>query len=245
MKKSILPLMLLAVCFYNQSQAQTTFEIIPMGGYTFPDQINFYNNYGRIEGTVNYGGSMQLNVSRGFGIEFMYNRLEPNTGLYQYDYSNQNAISQQKAVFNYIMAGPVSSIGFGRSVRWFFGAELGAAVIDPRPIDYTSNTKFAWGAETGVNLYLAPGIGIRMKGQLLSVVGSSNGGYYFGDFGGPGVYAYSATAIYQFGISAGLIIGLGNVLPQPHPKVIIHKRYPQPQAQPKYYYQPNPYYYKY
>ena len=84
-----------------------------------------------------------------------------------------------------------------------------------------------------------------MKGQLLSVVGSSNGGYYFGDFGGPGVYAYSATAIYQFGISAGLIIGLGNVLPQPHPKVIIHKRYPQPQAQPKYYYQPNPYYYKY
>ena len=132
------------------TQAQTSFEIIPTGGYTFPDQLNFYNSYGRIEGALNWGGSMQFNVNRNFGIELQYTRIDAQSGIYKAGYPSQQPISQQNVGINYIMAGPVQSFGFpGSPIHFFFGGLLGAAVFSPGPNDYSTNTKFAWGLETG------------------------------------------------------------------------------------------------
>lgn len=223
----------------SSSFAQTSVELIPSAGYTFADHVNFYNRYGRIEGAPNWGGSLMFNVNRGFGIELMYNRIDAKSAIY--NYGSQTPVEQNNVSINYIMAGPVQSFNMFGSVHPFIGGLLGAAIFSPSPNDYSSNTKFAWGAKLGANIYVSPRLGIRLQGQLLSPVDGGNGGYYFGNFGnGSNVSSYSS--IYQFGFSAGLIVGLGRILPKPKPRVIIH-RPPPPR---RYYYSPyppRPYYY--
>jgi len=187
--------------------AQTTFELIPTAGYTFPSQTNFAKNYGRIEESLNLGGSIMINPSRGFGIELMYNRVDAKTGLY--NYGEQSPTAQGNVVINYMMAGPV--ISAGGMVRPFIGALAGGAIFSPGPIDNSNNIKFAWGGEAGASIYAGPRFGIRLKAQVLSVVQGNSGGYYFGNFGS-GAVSSTYSAIYQFGFSAGLIIGLGEVL---------------------------------
>ncbi|HEX4850565.1 MAG TPA: hypothetical protein VFV08_07160, partial [Puia sp.] len=206
----------------------------------FPDQVNFSNTYGRIEGAPTYGGSLMFNATRSFGVELMYNRVEANSGIYTY--GTQSPISQNKVVINYAMAGPVVSLFASGSVHPFFGALLGAGIFSPMPNDNTSNVKFAWGGQVGANIYVAPQLGIRLKAQVLSPVESASGGFYFGDFGyGTSVSTYSA--IYQFGFSAGLIIGLGKILPKPRPKPVYHTQQPSMPPPPQrrvYYYSPYP-----
>jgi len=213
--------------------AQTSIELIPSGGYTFPDQVNFYDTYGRIEGVANWGGSLQFNVNRNFGIELMYNRMDAKSGLYRYSNTTQAPISQQQLGINYIMAGPVQSFGFpGSPVHLFFGGMLGAAIFSPSPTDYSSNTKFAWGLQGGTNGSVSPRFGIRLKAQLLSPVDGAGGSFYFGNVGyGAGVSTYSS--VYQFGFSAGLIIGMGRILPTPRPRPAVQYHRPPP---PRYYY---------
>jgi len=216
-------------------KAQTSIEIIPSAGYTFPDQVNFYNYYGRIEGAANWGGSLMFNVNQNFGIELMYQRIDASSGLYDYG-GSYHPFQRSDVGINYFMGGPVQSINTVGPVHPFIGVLLGAAVFNPGPDDYSSNTKFAWGAQAGTNIYVSPRIGIRLKAQLLSPVEGGSGGFYFGSFGsGVGYSTYSY--IYQFGFSGGLIIGIGNILPAPRPHPAIHHR---PPPRRYYYYSPYP-----
>jgi hypothetical protein len=66
MKRTFLPFVFLLL-IAGRPFAQTSVELIPAGGYTFADQVNFYYNYGRIEGAA-MGGSLQFNVNSNFGL---------------------------------------------------------------------------------------------------------------------------------------------------------------------------------
>jgi hypothetical protein len=235
MKKLFL-VSLASVFFAFHSFAQTSLELIPTGGYTFQDRVNFYNTFGRLDEGINWGGSLLFNVNNRFGVELLYNHMDTKTGIY--NYGVQTPVSQQNVGIDYIMAGPVPSIYIpGSAIHPFLGILLGAAVFNPGPNDYSSNTKFAWGAELGTNIYVSPRLGIRLKAQLLSPVEGADGALYFGNFGG-GVSYSGYSEIYQFSLNAGLIIGLGRVLPKPRPRVFIHR----PPPGPRYYYNyPPPY----
>jgi len=236
MKKTALLSLFTFVCIFH-TMAQTSFELVPTGGYTFPDQVNFYNAYGRIESSLNWGGSLIFNASRHFGIEMMYNRIDASSGIY--NYGSQSLLQKQDVSINYIMAGPVQNITFPESsLQLFFGGLLGAAIFSPNPVDNTNNTKFAWGVNMGTNVYVSPRLGIKLKAQLLSPVQGASGGYYFGNFGGAAA-TYGYTAIYQFGLNAGLIIGLGSEFSKPGTRVIhsshhYYRSYPPPPS--SYYY---------
>ena len=222
MKKVSLAVLTLFFAFHLS--AQTNFEFIPTGGYTFQDRVNFYNNYGRIDEGLNWGGSLLFNVNQRFGIEVLYDHMDTKSGLF--NYGSQTPTSQQDVGINYILAGPVSSIYIpGSSIHPFFGAMLGAAVFTPGASNNSGNTQFAWGAELGTNIYISPRFGLRLKAQLLSSVGGENGGYYSGSYGS-NIYSYSD--IYQFSLNAGLIIGLGKILAKPRPPVIIRRPPPPP-----------------
>jgi Lipid A 3-O-deacylase (PagL) len=176
-----------------------------------------------------------FNVNQRFGLELMYDHMDTKSGLF--NYGSQTPTSQQDVGINYILAGPVSSIYIpGSTVHPFFGAMLGAAVFTPGTSTYSNNTQFAYGAELGANIYVSPRFGLRLKAQLLSSVGGSYGGY--NNYGGPGngsdVYNYSA--IYQFSLNAGIIIGLGKILSKPRPPVM----YRRPPPGPYYRYSPYP-----
>lgn len=198
--------------------SQTTVEIIPTAGYTFADRTDFYNTYGRIDGGLNLGGSIKFNVNRSFGIELLYSHMNTQSGLYQYGYDGGKLAGGNLAL-DYMMAGFVQSFSIPNStVRPFIGVLLGAAVLTPEG-NYDNETKFAMGFQLGTNIYCSPRVGIQLKAQLLSPVDGAGGSFYFSNYGsGAGIDTYSS--IYQFGLNAGLIIGLGRVLPAqtPHPR---------------------------
>ncbi|MDR3716891.1 MAG: outer membrane beta-barrel protein [Puia sp.] len=222
----------------TKSEAQTSIELIPSAGYTFASRTDFYNSYGRTGGAFNFGGSVQFNVSRGFGVELMYNHMNTNTGLYQYGY-NGTKLAGGDLALDYYMLGLVQSFTIPNStVRPFIGLLLGAANYTPGGDNYSDETKFAWGLELGTNVYITDRIGLRLKAQLLSPVDAAGDGYYYNNYGSASNQA-NYPGIYQFSLSGGLIIGLGRVLPRQTPR-------PNYRPRPRYYYRypppPPPYY---
>jgi len=238
--KKTLWLTLIFSGFLLRGLAQTSIEFIPAAGYTFPDKIRFDNTYGRLGDAVNFGGSVQFNFSPRFGLELMYNRVDATAKMF--DYGNQpsnNPYYQTRAGINYIMAGPVMSARVpGSPVHLFFGPLVGAGIYTPGPEDGSSNVGFAWGVQTGTNIYFTPRLGLRLSARLLTATSSNQGsGYFLGRFGDEnnGGY-YNNPAIYQFGLSAGLIIGLGSPLHRSHRPARQYRRMPAPPPAPRRYY---------
>lgn len=212
----ILPLIFLAS---TQLFAQTAVEFVPTAGYTFGYRTDYdYNTYNRIADGLNLGGSINFNVTRNFGFEVLYSHMNTTAGWYTYD---PHTVQQQNdLMFDYIMAGPVISGTIpNTTVRPFFGALLGAAIMTPDANSgYSQDTKFAVGLQLGMNIYCTPRFGFQIKGQLLSPVDAAGSGIFVSNYGvGGGLDTYSS--FYQFSLNAGVIIGLGRVLPsqQYHP----------------------------
>jgi hypothetical protein len=232
--RKILILLPLAVLLAMHSFAQTQVELIPAAGYTFPSRTDFYDSYGRVNGGLNFGGSLKFNLNRNFGLELMYNRMNTQSGLYQYGYGGDK-LAGGDLTLDYFMLGGVESFGNGQ-VRPFIGAFLGAAVLTPGTDpsnNYSNDTKFAMGFQLGTNIYVSPRVGLQLKAQMLSPVDGSGGGFYFSNYGaGASIDGYSS--VYQFSLNAGLIIGLGQILPEQ----VYHRRTYRP-ARPR----PYRYYY--
>jgi hypothetical protein len=228
----ILPL---AILLALHSFAQTQVEFIPNAGYTFPSRSDFYDTYGRINGGLNLGGSLKFNLNRSFGIELLYNHMDTKSGLYQYGYGDKLAGGDLH--LNYYMIGVVESFGIPNStVRPFIGGFLGAATLSPGTNpdnNYSVDTKFAMGLQLGTNIYVSPRVGLQLKAQLLSPIDGAGGGFYASNYGG-GADISGYSGIYQFSLNAGLIIGLGQVLPEQ----VFHRSY-RPRARPR----PYRYYY--
>ncbi|MBS1935875.1 MAG: hypothetical protein JST96_17885 [Bacteroidetes bacterium] len=214
--------------------AQTYVELVPMGGYTFADRINYYNAYAKIDGAANIGGSMIFNVNRLFGLELMYQHMNTTSGTYQYGYPTDQ-LSKGNLAMDYIMFGPVQTFNIpGSPVRPFIGAMLGASILSPGVDGYSNDTKFAWGAQIGTNIYFNPWIGLRLKAQLLAPVDGSGAGFYAGE-GGGNITTSGYSGIYQFNLNAGLVIGLGRVLPELRPRPRVYH------SRPRYRYRYAPY----
>jgi hypothetical protein len=233
MKKSVL-LPIFMICMIGCSFGQSSVEFIPTGGYTFADQLNFTSTFGRITEGFNYGGSFQFNFNRHFGIGLMYNRMDVDANIYNYGAVPGNLpLYHTNGSINYIMAGPVTTFPLpGSNASLFMGANLGAAIFSPTYNSFSSNAAFAYGFEAGSNIYLNPRVGIRLSARLLGTAPTSSG-YYFGSWGDPNGYYYGNPGILQFSFNAGLIIGLGQILPEYHRPQRAHRAPPPPR---RYYY---------
>ncbi len=110
-------------------------EFIPQLGYTFADQLNFGNTFGRVEADYNFGGAFQFNFNRHFGFEIMYNGMQVPAKLYDYGaLPGDKPNYQTTAGINYIMAGPVSVFPLPESrSSLFFGADLVLLYLPPIP----------------------------------------------------------------------------------------------------------------
>jgi len=213
----------------SMSFAQAYFEIMPSGGYTFSDRVSDGNTYGKIDGNFNIGGSLMFNVNRRVGFEMMYNHLGTTSG--EYYYGQQNQISQGNLAMDNIMFGPVGTFDVpGSPVRPFIGGLMGATIFTPGVTGYSNDTRFTVGAEFGTNVYFNPWFGLRFKAQLLAPLDGSGQGFYVGDHSSGGT---ASTGVLQFSLNAGLVIGLGRVMPESR-----HRPHPAP-PRPRYrYYSP-------
>jgi hypothetical protein len=222
----LLPIILLAA----RGFAQTSVEFVPQAGYTFADRQDFYNSYGRIAGGLNLGGAVNFNINRDFGIELLYNHQATNSGLYAYGFDGGGNLTFANLHMDYIMAGPVGSFNIPNStVRPFVGFLLGAAIMTPEANSgYSQTTNFAAGFQLGTNIYFTPRVGLQLKAQLLSPV-NSIGNTFFNYTSAAGPDPNYNASIYQFSLSAGLIIGIGRVLPakvyRPRPRRRIYRYY--------------------
>jgi hypothetical protein len=203
--------------------AQTSVELIPQVGYSFPERNDFYSTYGRIEGGLNLGGAINFNINRNVGIEVLYNHTSSTSGVYYYGYDGGYQINGGHLSQDFIMAGPVFSGNIPNStVRPFLGVLLGADIMTPAP-GWQSNSYFAAGFQFGTNIYISPRVGIQLKAQFLSPVGSAGGAFYYNNYYNGGIDPNQST--YQFTLGGGLIIGLGRVLPNPR---VAYYRRPRP-----------------
>jgi len=198
------------------SFAQTSVELVPQVGYSFPARNDFYNDYGRIAGGLNLGGAVNFNFTRSVGIEVLYNHVSSSSGVYNYGYDGGSQLVGGNLKQDFIMAGPVFSGTIPNStVRPFLGILLGADIMTPGAnTGYSSNTNFAMGFQVGTNIYISPRVGIQLKAQLLSPVSAAGGAYYYANYAGGGINPNQST--YQFTLGGGVIIGLGRVLPAEH-----------------------------
>jgi hypothetical protein len=215
-KIAIILSVVLVVLSAGRTLAQTSVELIPQVGYAFPERNDFFNTYGRVAGGLNLGGAINFNINRNVGIEVLYNHVSSSSGLYNYGYDGGTQINGGNLSQDFIMAGPVISGNIPNStVRPFLGVLLGADIMTPAA-GFQSNTYFAAGFQLGTNIYISPRVGIQLKAQFLSAAGGAGGAFYYNNYYSGGINPNQST--YQFTLGGGLIIGLGRVLPQPHPR---------------------------
>ncbi|HPS51017.1 MAG TPA: hypothetical protein PK892_09970, partial [Bacteroidales bacterium] len=74
MKRTLLTLLILFFALYL-AQAQRV-EITPFGGYVFPTRWNASNGSLYFYGNAQYGGILDIGMSRVVDIELMYNRID-------------------------------------------------------------------------------------------------------------------------------------------------------------------------
>lgn len=223
-------MLLPVILMVTRSFAQTSVEFVPQAGYTFADRQDFYNTYGRISGGLNVGGAINFNINRDFGIQLLYNHQATNSGLYAYGYDGGGNLTFANLHLDYIMAGPVASFNVPNStVRPFIGVLLGAAIMTPEANSgYSQTTNFAAGFQLGTNIYFTPRVGLQLKAQVLSPV-NTIGNTFFNYTSSAGPDPNFDASIYQFSLSAGLIIGIGRVLPakvyRPRPRRRFYRYY--------------------
>jgi len=228
--KKISMIVLLTLVTTSAIFAQTTIDFIPSGGYTFSNRTNFGDSYSRIDGAANYGASLMFNVNRRFGVELMYDHIGTTSGLY--NYGDGSALSRGNFSEDYILLGLVPYLGDPNApVRPFIGGLIGAGIFSPGVVGSPSDGKFTLGAELGADMYVTPRFGFRIKAQLLSPIDNGEG-YYIGQ--NPSIGNSAPSNVYQFSLNAGVIIGLGRILPNEQRRVMYRR--PRPR-----YYRPAPY----
>ncbi|HEU5162956.1 MAG TPA: outer membrane beta-barrel protein [Thermoanaerobaculia bacterium] len=148
--------------------AQPTVDVTAFAGYRWGGTIDddgFYAegeelsvaDSGSVGAIVGFGLgpnlSLELSVSRQQSeLESSFGIFDPETVLGDVD-------------LTYYQAGV--TFEWGRDVRPFFGASLGAATIDPDIPETSSETRFAGSFSAGVKLHLSDHVGLRLDGKML------------------------------------------------------------------------------
>jgi opacity protein-like surface antigen len=183
--------------------------------YVFDDKVDSYydpNNYynGRIDGGFQWGAGLEYMVSHSKGIEIKYLRRDCTAPMEYY----KNGIQHKTfdVAMNYILIGGSNYFQTGGKVEPYAGASIGMNIISLKNTSSGSDntaTKFAWGLKLGTNIWATDKVGIKLQADLLSVVQSAGGSFYFGTGGsGAGLSAYST--VYQWVLGGGLTFKLGH-----------------------------------
>ena len=221
MKKITLLLFLLTVISVNLKAQKLRANLYAM--YAFDDKFeSYYNDY------IYYHGKIVGGLRGGIGLEYM---LRPNKGiellwLHQSTkaptYYRPDGFAEKYEDFDltldYAMVAGESYVRNATGkLEGFGGLMLGAGFINiknPSTSESSSATKFAWGIRLGANIWASSRIGIKLQGDLLSLVQGAGGGLYFGTGGaGAGISTYST--MYQFGLGGGLTFKIGSSEPKP------------------------------
>jgi len=181
-------------------------EITPFGGYVFPVTWNASSGSIYFQGNAQYGGMINIGVSRVIDVDLIYNRIDTkaNPSILGYP-TNEIPLS-----INYMMVGFTKNFRVNNVVSPFLGLNLGACLLYPKSSEYYSYWFFAAGIDGGVKLYFSKYIGLRLQAQLMMPVQGQGFYFYYGTGGGGSGVTFSAPLV-DFGFTSGLIFRIGHI----------------------------------
>lgn len=202
MKRTLLTLLILFSALYP-ALAQHV-EITPFGGYVFPARWNASNGSLYFYGNAQYGGIIDIGMSRVVDIELMYNRIDTKASSEAIGYPYEDVPLSE----NYYMVGITKNFRVNPTVSPFLGMSLGGLYLAPKTSQYYSYWFFAMGVNGGAKIYFNKFVGIRLQAQLLMPVQSGGFSFYYGT-GGGGSTVYLNSTLFDFGFTGGLIFRIG------------------------------------
>lgn len=180
-------------------------------GYVFDDAVdsrydayNYYN--GKVKGAYQWGAGFELMAAPKTGVELSFQRMKTTAPLYYYNVGTQ--FTEFDLTMNHLMLGVNRYFrSEGSMAEFYTGAQVGLLSMpwrNPIKLSNGSMEKLAWGLKAGLNIWPMSNVGIKIQGQMQSAMQAVGGGLYMGT-GGAHVGLTSASTLYQFGITGGLI----------------------------------------
>jgi len=199
MRKIALLLLLVTISLVPAGSEAREFEITPFFGYQFGgDVTTFYQGQYQdvsIDSSENYGVVLSLGLSEMAQIELLYNtqdttantdRFEDSLGL-NIDYWQLSmlwAFDPDAQINPYVV--------FGLGGTWM------------RPEGFSNLSKFSGNIGGGVKIFFSDNIGLRLEGRFYATYINSTTSYC------DPLWCYGwPNSLYQFDVSAGLIIRFG------------------------------------
>jgi hypothetical protein len=197
----------LILFFFSFSLVAQHLEITPFGGYVFPVTWNAPNGGIYFNGNAQYGGMINIGVSRVVDVDLIYNRIDTKANAYLSGYAdNDFSLS-----INYMMVGATKNFRVNQMVSPFFGMNLGACLMSPKESSYSAYWFFAVGAQGGVKFYFSKVIGLRLQAQMYVPI-QGGGFYFYGTPYGGGTTVYVSSTMVDFGFTGGLIFRIGEIM---------------------------------
>ena len=208
--KKLLFALIIALPFAAISQ---TVEITPFGGYVFGSTLQANGGDVHFNGNAQYGGMINIGVSRVVDVDLIYNRIDTKAQINAYGNMNSLILDEVPISINYMMIGATKNFRVNPTVSPFIGMSLGASLFYPKEsgkYNYNSVWFFATGLNGGAKIYFSDRIGLRLQAQMLLPIQGAGFTMFAGTGGASGGVSVYSTMV-QFGFTGGLIFRLGKV----------------------------------
>jgi opacity protein-like surface antigen len=196
-------LLLLLFCFASLSPSATEareFEITPFIGYQFGGDVStFYQGQYQdvsIDSSENFGVVLSLGLSEMVQLELLYNTQDTTAEAERFDDSLGLNIDywQLSMLWGFSPDAQINPyVVFGIGGTWL------------RPDGFSSTSKFSGNIGGGVKIFFSDNIGVRLEGRFYGTYINSTTTYCDPFW----CYGYN-NSLYQFDVSAGLIIRFGD-----------------------------------
>jgi opacity protein-like surface antigen len=200
MKKTALLLLVSAAALAATATEAREFEITPFIGYQFGGDVStYYQNQFQdvsVNSSENFGVVLSLGLSEMTQLELLYNTQDTTADANRFDDSLGLNIDywQLSLLWGFDPDAQINPyVVFGIGGTWL------------RPDGFSSTSKFSGNIGGGVKIFFSDNIGVRLEGRFYGTYINSTTSYCDPFW----CYGYN-NSLYQFDLSAGLIIRFGD-----------------------------------
>ena len=214
MKKIHLKLFtILTIILFSQNVIAQVVELSPFYGWQMNGRMRFYQGELKTDDNPLVGGTMDIELGNGYGVELMFSHSETRSFWIPYtNYGGDFPRLDFKLTNQYYQIGSYKSLDMDK-LHPFTVFSLGASryhafeISDPT-IYIDDIWRFAMTLGVGIKYFFSDKIGIRLQGAFMMPMYFSGVGFYFGS-GGSGLTTYSSVPMLQGNFNGGLIFRLG------------------------------------
>jgi len=200
MKRTALLLLVSIAALAATATEAREFEITPFIGYQFGGDVSTYyqNQYQdvSVDSSENFGVVLSLGLSEMTQLELLYNTQDTTADANRFDDSLGLNIDywQLSLLWGFNPDAQINPyVVFGIGGTWL------------RPDGFSSTSKFSGNIGGGVKIFFSDNIGVRLEGRFYGTYINSTTSYCDPFW----CYGYN-NSLYQFDVSAGLIIRFGD-----------------------------------